>query len=342
MKQYLRYVGKRLLQAIPMLLVVTIVVFLIVHALPGDPSITYAGVMATEDQLEEIRRRFGWDKPLPVQYVLYMRNLVRGNLGISLFTSNPVLEDIKSRFPATLELVLYSLTVALTLGVPLGMLTAAKGEGVMDWLADKVTFIYSLLAGALPDFWWALMLIYVLFYRLRVAPAPMGRISILVEAPRTITGMYALDSLLTLNWPALKSSLTQLALPVGTMSFFVLGPVMKITRESVNEALNSNYVRFARQCGLSGWDVAMYALRNALTTVITVTGIFLAYLMGAAVLIENVFAWGGLGQYAVSSVTQSDYFAIQGVILVMSAFSLLVYLLVDLLYAAVDPRVRLD
>jgi peptide/nickel transport system permease protein len=325
-----------------MLLAVTVVVFLIVHALPGDPAVTYAGVMATEDQLEEIRKRMGWDKPLPAQYVIYMRNLLQGDLGVSLFTSKPVLEDIRSRFPATLELILYSLTLAVGLGVPLGMLTAAKGEGIVDWLVDKLTFVYSLLAGALPDFWWALMLVYVLFYRLRVAPAPMGRISILVEPPTTITGMYAIDSLLTLNWPALKASLSQLALPVATMSFFVLGPVMKITRESVNEALNSNYVRFARQCGLSGWRVAMYALRNALTTVITVTGIFLAYLLGAAVLIENVFAWGGLGQYAVSSVIQSDYFAIQGVILVMSAFSLVVYLLVDLLYAAVDPRVRLD
>jgi peptide/nickel transport system permease protein len=341
MNQYLRYVGKRLLQAIPLLLAVTVVVFVIVHALPGDPAVTYAGVLATEDQLERIRERMGWDRPLPVQYVIYMRNLLQGDLGISLFSSNPVLEDIKSRFPATLELILYSITVALTLGVPLGMLTAAKGEGVLDWLADKLTFVYSLLAGALPDFWWALMLVYVLFYRLRAAPAPMGRIAILVEPPTTITGMYVIDSLLTLNWAALKSSLSQLALPVGTLSFFVLGPVIKITRESCNEALNSNYVRFARQCGLSGWRVAMYALRNALTTVITVTGIFLAYLIGAAVLIENVFAWGGLGQYAVSSVINSDYFAIQGVILVMAAYSLVVYLLVDLLYAAVDPRVRL-
>jgi dipeptide transport system permease protein len=339
---YLRYVLKRVLMAIPMLLGVTIVTFLLVHFLPGDPAVTYAGSMATEEQVEAIRDRMGWNEPLHIQYVLYLRNIFRGDLGVSLFTSSPVVEDIKLRFPATLELMLYSLTIALVLGVPMGMITAAKGKGIVDWLADKVTFVYSLLAGALPDFWWALMLVYLLFYRLRVAPPPMGRISLLLDPPQTITGMYVIDSILTLNLPALRSSLAQLALPVATMSFFVLGPVMKITRESVNEALNSNYVRYARQCGLVGRKVAMYALRNALTTVITVTGIFLAYLMGAAVLIENVFAWGGMGQYAVKSIILSDYFAIQGVILVMSAFSLLVYLLVDLLYAVVDPRVTLQ
>lgn len=339
--QYLRYVLKRLLMAIPMLLAVSLVVFLLVHLLPGDPAITYAGSMATDEQVQAIRERMGWDKPLSVQYVIYLRNIFRGDFGLSLFSSHPVLEDIRHRFPATLELMLYSLTIAVALGVPMGMITAVKGKGVVNWLADKVTFVYSLLAGALPDFWWALMLVYVFFYRLRIAPAPMGRISLLIDPPQMITGMYVIDGLLTLNWPAVKSSLAQLVLPVATLSFFVLGPIMKITRESVNEALNSNYVRYARQCGLTGRKVAMYALRNALTTVITVTGIFLAYLIGAAVLIENVFAWGGIGQYVVQSIILSDYFAAQGVILVLSAFSLVVYLLVDLLYAAVDPRVTL-
>lgn len=339
---YLRYVAKRLLMAIPMLLAVTLVVFLLVHLLPGDPAVTYAGSMATDEQVQAIRERMGWDKPLHIQYALYLRDLLQGNLGVSLFTSKPVLEDLRQRFPATLELMLYSLTAALILGVPMGMITAAKGKGVVDWVADKLTFVYSLLAGALPDFWWALLLVYVLFYKLRLAPPPVGRVSLLVNPPELITGMYVIDSLLTGNWAALKSSLAQLALPVATMTFFVLGPVMKITRESVNEALNSNYVRFARQCGLVGRAVAMYALRNALTTVITLIGIYLAYLIGAAVLIENVFAWGGMGQYAVQSIIMSDYFAVQGVILIMAAFSLLVYIAVDLLYAVVDPRVTLQ
>ena len=339
---FIRYILKRILFAIPMLLAVTVIVFLLVRFLPGDPAVTYAGPMASPEQVEALRERMGWNEPLFVQYVNYMKGLFKGDLGISLFTSNPVLTDIKQRFPATLEIIIYGLFFAFIIGVPLGMITGAKGKGVIDWIADKLTYAYSLLAGALPDFWWALMMVFVFYFVLRIAPAPTGRISMMINPPTKITGLYTIDSLLTGNYEAFRSSVRHLVLPVSTMAFLILGPVMRLTRESMNEALNSNYVRFARQCGIVGWRVSMYALRNSLTTVITVAGIYFCYELGAAVLIENVFAWGGLGQYAVNSVSLSDYFAFQGVMLTITVFSMFIYLIVDLLYAAVDPRVTLD
>jgi ABC-type dipeptide/oligopeptide/nickel transport system permease component len=331
-----RYVIRRLLVLIPQVLGVTTIVFILIRLLPGDPAYLIAGSLATKDVIASIREQMGLDLPIWHQYLIYLSHVLQGDLGKSWLTSSQVTEDILQRLPATLELITLALILAFSIALPLGMVTALRP----GTLTDRIASAYGMLAGAMPDFWWALFLVFVLFGQLHIVPAPIGRLDLALIPPPQVTGFYTVDSILDGDWPALWSSLAHLALPAFTLAFVYAGPILKMARSTMSQALLGNYIQYARASGLPRHVVAGYALRNALLPVITMTGITYGYLIGGAVLIEQIFAWGGLGQYAVQAITSSDYMAISGVVLATTVFSLLVYLAVDLLYLAVDPRIQ--
>lgn len=332
------YIGRRLLYFVPQVLVVSLVTFVIVRLLPSNPAFKLAGPAASEENIRQIEQRLGLDKPIFTQYWIYLKDLVHGDLGNSFISGRPVLGDIGDFLPPTLELLVLGLLLAFLFGVPLGVLSAlGGGKGI----AARFSTGYGLLAGAIPDFWLGLILIYVFFTQLGIAPPPLGQISPEIAAPDKITGAVAVDSLLTGNWVALRASASQLVLPLVTIVFVYTGPIVKFTRSSIEEVYHgTEFIEQYRANGLSNRAVTIRALRNGLPPVITIVGVLFGFLLGGLVLIESVFSWGGLGQYAVNSIQNSDFSAVQGFVIVAAIFNLVVYLIVDLLYFLVDPRLR--
>jgi peptide/nickel transport system permease protein len=335
MPRLLSYILRRVLALIPQLLAISFVTFVIARMLPGDPVALILGPMSTAEARANLAAEMHLDQPFLVQYFYYLRDLAHGDLGRAWTTSNSVLSDLLARFPATLELISYSLVLALIVGVVLGVVTAFKPGGAVD----KSTRLYGLLAGALPDFWLGLLLIFFLYFKLRIFPAPLGRLDPFMLPPTTITGMYTIDGLLTGNWEAFGSAWAHLALPVITLAFASAGAIMRMTRSTMMAILSGDFIQQGRLSGLPDRVLRRYAFRNALPPVVTLVAIIYGFLLGGAVLIENVFGWGGLGQYAVQSLSQSDYAALQGFVLVAATFTLILYLVVDLLYFAIDPRI---
>lgn len=331
------YTVRRLLLFLPQLLVVIAIVFLMVQLLPGDPVYLMAGPYATEARRDEIRHTWGQDQPLVTQYVNYMARLLRGDLGDSWRTLRPVTADLARRFPATMELIICTVVIAIVVGIPIGIHIATNPRGVLS----RVLFLYGMVAGAVPDFWLALIVIYVLFVRFRLIGAPMGRLDIAIGPPTTISGMYVLDSLLTRNWATLKSSISHLVGPVLTLALVYTPMVIKNTGSAVTEVLASDYILYARAAGLSRMTQMRYILRNALPPVITILGLCFMFLLGGCVLVETVFGWAGIGQYAVQAVATSDYRPLQGFVLLGGAYTGLIFLVVDLVNRALDPRQRI-
>jgi ABC-type dipeptide/oligopeptide/nickel transport system permease component len=334
-RRFLLFAAKRLLLTIPQLFVVSVIVFFLIRLLPGDPSYTLAGPYASPDRIAEVRQGLGLDEPIISQYIQYLGRVFVGDFGTSWRTSQPVLADIQQRLPATLELVFAAVLLSILIGVPLGVAVAAAKGGVLE----RIVFFYGMLAGSLPDFWIGLLLILVFFYLLGWAPAPLGQLDFAVSTPDHVTGAYAVDALLTGNWEALGSASAQLVLPVLTLVLVYMPLVLKTARSAMEEMLESHFVLQARASGLPRSVQLRYALRNALPPVVTVVGIEFWFLLGGAVLVETIFAWGGLGQYAVESVINSDYAPVQAVVLVTAFFTTLVFLVVDLLYHLLDPRI---
>jgi len=328
--------GKRLAFLVPQLIAVSLIVFFLVRLLPGDPAVLISGQFATQEHIQEVRSQLGLDKPLLEQYVLYVGNVLHGDFGMSWRTSQTVIADIKQRLPGTLELVLISTFLCVALGIPLGIWTAVRKKGIVD----KVLFGYGMLAGSIPDFWLGLILIFFVFWKFRWLPGPIGQLDPMITNPETVTGAIALDALITGNWVAFKSAVLHLVLPVATLTGVNMTLVMKNVRLTMEEALESEYAEYARALGLPPIVRLRYALRNSLPPVVTVVGILVWYLLGGAVLVETVFAWGGLGQYAVESVVYSDYAPLQAFVLFAAVFTMAVFLVVDLVYYALDPRVR--
>jgi peptide/nickel transport system permease protein len=331
-----RYVARRLIFAVVQLVAIVVGCFFLMRVLPGDPVILRLGAMATPESIARVRHEMGLDLPLMTQFLNYARDVMQGDLGHSWRTANTVVSDLRLRFPATLELISFSILLAFGVAVPVGALTALRPSG---WLS-KGTLLYTLLAGAMPDFFIGLFLIYILYFKLGIAPPPMGRLGPVLDAPTGVTGMYVVDSLFAGDWGILRKALSHLALPVFTLAFVQAGPIMKMTRSTMLQILDGDFVHYARVCGLRTSQVVRYALRNALPPVVTLAGILYGILLGGAVLVESVFAWGGLGQYSVLAIVNADYDAIQGFVLVAAAFSLGVYLILDMIHVLVDPRVR--
>ncbi|MBV8397733.1 MAG: ABC transporter permease [Acetobacteraceae bacterium] len=329
------FVGRRLLFLTPQLLGIVLVSFLLVKSIPGDPAVLMLGPTATPEAIASLRSELGLDQSLPVQFVIYVRDLVHGDLGTSWQTTRPVLEDLLQRFPATLELVTLGLLVAVLIGIPLGLASAFREKGVIA----RVATFYGLVAGAVPDFWLALVLIFVFYTLLPWAPAPLGRIDFSVIPPTPVTGVLTIDSLLAGDWDAFRSAAAHLVLPVLTLGLINAGPILKMTQSTMEKMLHSDFSRYEVLCGIPHRLVVRHALRNALPSVVTIISVLYGYLIGGAVLVEIVFSWGGAGQYAVQGVLNSDLYPVLGFVLFSAIFSLFVYLVVDLIYFAIDPRI---
>ena len=329
----------RLATAIPSIIGVVIVTFMLTHLLPGDAAAYFAGLAASPQAIAEVRAKLGLDKSLPEQFVVYVHDLFTGNLGNSLSTGQSVVHEIATRLPASAELTLTALFLAVAIAIPLGVLAAVKQGTWIDHLCRIVTT-----AGvSLPVFFTGLLLAYIFYYLLQVAPAPTGRLDAFLSPPTDITGFYVIDSILTGNLETLWGSLRQLALPAISMAIFSLAPLARMTRGSMLAVLGSDFIRTARASGLAPRTVIFsYAFRNAVLPVITTLGMVFSFLLGANVLIETVFAWPGIGLYAVNALLTSDYAPVQGFVLIMAVLYIALNLTIDFAYGLVDPRVRLD
>ncbi len=333
-----RYLLRRIALVVPTLVGVTLITFVLTYLLPGNPALVKAGSLATPEHIAEMEHKMGLDQPIYVQYGRYVRGLLSGDLGESTSTGRPVLEDFRQRVPATLELTLASLLIAVGVGIPLGVLSAVH----RDTLVDHVSRLIGVGGVAMPSFWTGLLLIYVFFYALDVAPAPLGRLGPEITPPARVTGLYVVDALVTGNGRALASSLHHLMLPAITLGFAVMAPLTRMVRATMLEILESDFVKAAWAAGLTPRQVIYGdALRNALIPVITVLGVIFGFLMAGNVVVEIVYAWPGLGNYAVTSLMTKDSGPIQSFVLFVAVVYVLVNLAVDLLYGLVDPRIRL-
>jgi ABC-type dipeptide/oligopeptide/nickel transport system permease component len=332
----LRYIGMRLVFIVPQIVGIILVAFILIKAIPGDPAILMLGPMATTSSIAQLRTQLGLDQSLPVQFWIYLKHLATGDFGTSWQTTRPVLEDLMQRFPATLELVTYGMLLALFIGIPLGVLSAVNRKGALA----KVGNIYGLLAGALPDFWLALTLIYIFYTVLGLAPAPIGRIDVMLLPPPTVVGFYTVDSLLAGDWSVFSSTVSHLLLPVLTLGVINAGPIMKMTQSTMQRTLQGDFSNYERLCGLHDQLIIRHAFRASLPSILTIISVLYGFLIGGAVLVEIVFSWGGAGQYAVQGVLNSDFNPVLGFVIVSALFSLFVYLSVDLIYLAIDPRIR--
>jgi ABC-type dipeptide/oligopeptide/nickel transport system permease component len=323
---------KRIAYFIPTLLGLLILVFLVSRVIPGDPAALVAGETATADQVKAIRTQLGFDRPLYVQFGVYVRQLVTGDLGKSLYSGRRVSQDLFERFPATLELTLVAMFISVLVGIPLGILSALNRNSLLDHLVRGFT-----VSGlAIASFWLGIML--QLFASMWLGITPLGS-RIGVPAPRLITGLFVLDAALTLNGAALLSSLKHLLLPALTLSFASLATLARFTRSGVLDVIQKDFILYERAMGLPPRIVVYkYVLRNALISTVTQVGLLFGLLLAGAVVIEAVFDWPGLGLYAYQSIVLSDYQAILGVTLLSGFVYVTVNLAVDVVLTLVDPR----
>jgi len=336
----LEYVLRRLITLAGVVLGVTLVTFVISRLIPADPVAVMMGEVYRSDPelVAYFRRQLGLDQPLPVQYVIYLKQLVQGNWGVSYHSNRPVIEDIQQYFSATFELTFVALILAILVGVPLGVISALRKD---RWV-DHVTRIGSLVGVATPVFWLALMM-QLLFYS-RLGALPLGGRAddlLLLSYPvKFITGLYVVDTFLTGNWPVFRNVIIHMMMPALVLAFRAVAWIMRMTRSAMLEVLRQDYVRTARAWGLTERVVvARYALRNSLIPVLTVIGLTYGQLLQGSWLTETIFNWPGMGLYAVKSIMYSDYPAILAVSLIASLVYVAVNLVVDILYTYVDPRI---
>jgi peptide/nickel transport system permease protein len=333
-----RYLGRRVALALLTLWLVTIAVFVITNVLPGNPALVRLGPFASDEALQAEEARMGLDKPLQQRYWDFLSGAVHGDLGTSFKTERPVAQDLGDRLPATIELALSATLLACLFGIPLGFLAAVKRNSRFDHVVRSIAGF----SASMPIFWLGLMLAFVFAYQLRWAPGPVGRLGLEDTPPPSVTGFYTIDSLLAGDLELFGKSLQYLALPAITLAVIELAPIMKIARSSMLEILDTEYVRTSRAMGFSGWQIFRRdGLRNSLIPLLTMLGIVLGYLLAGNVIVETVFSWPGVGQYAYGAVTSNDFNAIQGFILMVAVIYVVLNLVIDLLYAVIDPRVRL-
>ena len=338
----LRYTLRRFLIGLVQLLGLVIAVFFLIRLLPADPVSRLVGMNASKEAYAQAQAQLGLDRPVLTQLSIYLGfapdtapGLLQGSLGQSWVTGSEVTADIAAYLPVTIELITLSFVIAFVIAVPVGMLSALRPGG----RADRGVFLYSLFAGSQPEFWWGLLFVYVFFYQLHLAPAPLGRLSPISTLPPPVTGFILVDTQLAGQPRKFLEAAHHLMLPVANLTFILSGPIIKMVRQNMLRALRSDFVLYANCIGLPRSRVARYALRAAMAPSMTLIGILYGFMLSGAVLVETVFSLGGIGQYAVRSVLAYDYPAIQGVVLVITAISLLVYLGLDLIHAAIDPRI---
>jgi len=332
-------IGRRLLSAIPSVIGIVVISFALTRALPGDPAVYFAGAMADEESIAEVREALGLNRSLPEQFFIYVSNLLQGDLGLSLNTGLPVLEELMSRLPASLELTFTGLGLGVLIAVPLGMLAATRPGSWIDHLCRVLVT-----AGvSLPTFFTGLFLIYVFYYLLGWAPSPLGRLDFIYLPPPHVTGFYLIDTLIAGDFETFWATVRQLILPAITLCLFALAPLARMTRAAMLSALASEYVRTARANGLSRRKVLLtYAFRNASLPLLTTLGMVFSFLLGANVLVEKVFSWPGIGSFAIEALVASDYAAVQGFVLSMALLFVVVNLIIDVSLTLIDPRVSMD
>ena len=327
-------VARRILWMPPTLLGVVLIVFLVSHVVPSDPARVMAGENATPDQVAALRHQYGLDLPLPWQFARYVGDVATGNMGISLFTQRPVAEDLWARLPATLELALYAIVIAVLVGVPLGVVAALRRNSLLDHVVRVVTIT----GLAMAAFWLAILLQLLFSMWLGLTPV-QGRID--GWGPDPITGFYTVDAVLRGDWETLGQSLRYLALPVLTLALPAMATIVRFTRAGVLNVMSSNFVFYQAAMGIPRRRVVWkYILRSALIGTLTQIGLIFGNLIAGAVVVETVFDWPGLGSFAVSSILQSDYNAIMSFTLFVGVVFILVNLLVDVAQAVLDPRGR--
>lgn len=333
------YLARRAGTSLLLLLGVTLVTFTLTNMVPGDPIAAALGEGAASNPatVAAYVEKYGLDRSLPEQYLTYLGNLVQGDMGTSLTTRQPVVEDLAKAVPATVEIALCAIVISLAVGVTLGTLAAYR-RGLVS---DQVIRVVSLIGLSIPSFWLALVAFNFFYLQLGIAPGS-GRLSPRLTPPPTVTGLYTVDSLISGDWEAFVDAAAHLVLPVLVLSLFTIGLLTRFVRTSVLEVLDSDYVRAARAKGLSGRSVVFgYVLRGASLPVLTIVGLAFGALLSGTVLVESVFAWPGLGTYAYNAASSLDLPGVMGVGLVVGVIYLVINLAVDLLYGVLDPRVRL-
>jgi len=329
------YIAKRIFHLTLILLGVSVLVFLMLRMIPGDPARLLLGEYATEDDLARLRGQMGLDRSYPVQYGIYLAGLLQGDLGNSLRNGSPVAEEIAPRMMATLELAVAAMLIASLVGIAAGVISSVKQFSAWDY----GSMVLALVGVSMPIFWLGLMLMYLLAVMFPVMPM-MGRIGMGSE-PDVVTGLMLIDTLVAGELGDFLDALHHLVLPAVTLATVPMAIVARITRSAMLEVLNKDYVRTARAKGMSEAVVVLrHALRNAFLPIVTVLGLNLGLLLGGAVLTETIFSWPGLGRYVVDSLMARDYAAVQGCILVFAALMAVINLIVDLVYVLLDPRIR--
>ncbi|PYM60937.1 MAG: peptide ABC transporter permease [Candidatus Rokuibacteriota bacterium] len=331
------YAIRRSFTVIPVLLGVSVLVFSFIHMIPGDPASVMLGEKATPERADAVRKQLGLDRPIAEQYLLYIGKVVRGDLGVSIVRGDPVLPDILRRFPATVELAVTAIMLALLAGVPIGIVSAVWRGSVVDSFAR----VWALVGVSMPIFWLGLMLAWIFGVELRWLPTGFR-----MEAGTSfqpITNFVILDTVLERDWAALVDALRHLVLPSVALATIPLAVIARMTRASMLETLSRDYIRTAQAKGLSGRVVVLHhALGNALLPVLTVIGLQVGSLLAGAILTETIFSWPGIGRWVYESIGSRDYAIVQGASLFIAVIVVVVNMLTDLLYAAVDPRIKYD
>jgi peptide/nickel transport system permease protein len=329
------FIIKRLIWLIFVLAGLLVITFYVTFMVPADPARYFAGPHATKEQVDALRRQFGLDRPPYEQFVNYIIRLLHGDLGMALHTRRPVIEDLIIRFPATLELAIFSIIIATFSGVFIGVVSAIKKDSVID----NVLRVFSLGGVALPGFFIALIFQYIFYSKLGLFPGG-GRIDPSIDL-KCITGLNLIDSLITMNWHAFVSSLYHIILPSTCLAYIALATIARMTRSSMLEVLSQDYIKTARAKGLSNFVVIYkHALRNALIPTTTVIGLTFGNILGGAVLVELIFRWPGLGTYVAESMLTLDFPAIMGTTLLIGLIYVIINLCVDILYSVIDPRIK--
>ncbi len=338
MPHLLRYLLRRIGLAIITLGGVVVFVFLLTRILPSNPAALRAGPLADAELIQQYERQMGLDQPIYVQFARYARDILKGDLGESWKTGQPVLGELAQRLPATMELAATAFLIALVVGLVLGMLAAVFSG---SWI-DQGVRLYATLGAAQALFWLALLSVHVFYYTLDWAPAPLDRLTIGLAEPPNVTGFFTIDSLLAGQTKTFLDALNHLWLPAAVLAFVVSAPIVKMTRGSMLDTLNSDYVRTAKAIGVPWRSVVLRdGLRNAFIPILTMIGIVFGYLIAGNVIIEKVFSWAGIGQYAWNALTINDFNAVQGFVILIAVIYVGINLVIDLAYGFVDPRIRL-
>jgi peptide/nickel transport system permease protein len=334
------YIARRLVQSVVVLMIVSVCTFLIAHAIPGDPinAVINERLAERPEVRLAMEQRWGLDKPLAVQYVYYLRNLLHGDMGESITYRRPVVDDLQKFVPATIELSFFAMLFAVTLGVPLGI----TGALCRDRWPDNLSRMFALFGTSVPVFWLGLIMLYFFHVRLGWLPGP-GRLDVGMKPPPTVTGIDTFDAAIAGQWDVFWSALRHLILPAIVLGSYAMGIVARMLRSSLIAAVGEDYIRTARSKGLEERRViVVHALRNALIPTVTVLGLTFASLLAGAVLTETIFSWPGIGQYAVKAAIKLDYPGLLGVTLVIAVSYVLFNLFIDILYGFIDPRIRVS